>query len=83
MVRNRLLAAKGRPSLVEGNFVKKQTDFGLACETEERVHFRNLTKRTRERILLSADERNSWSVQAAHKELTKVKKQKTQQKDAI
>ncbi len=46
------------------------------------MHFRNLTKRTREGILLSADERNNWSVQAAHKELTKVKKLKTQQKDA-
>jgi hypothetical protein len=59
LVRNRVLAAKGRPSLVEGKFMQKQTDFGLACGTEKRVHFGNLTKRTRERILLSADERNN------------------------
>ncbi len=83
LVRNRVLAAKGRPSLVDGKFMQKQTDFGLGCGTDEkRVHFRNLTKRTREKILHSADKRNNWSVQAAHKELTKVKKQKTQQKDA-
>jgi hypothetical protein len=83
LVRNRVLAVKGRPSLVEGKFMQKQTDFGLGCGTDEkRVHFRNLTKRTREGILLSADKRNNWSVQVAHKELTKVKKQKTQQKDA-
>ncbi len=82
LVRNRVLAAKRRPSVVEGKFMQKQTDFGLACGTEKRVHFRNLSKRTRERILHSADERNNWSVQEAQKELTKVKKQKTQQKDA-
>ena len=62
--------------------MKKQTDFGLAFATEERVHFRTLSKRTRDRILLSADERNNWSAQAAQKELIKVKKQKTEQKDA-
>ena len=61
LVRNRLLAAKGRPTCVEGQFMKKQTDFGLAFATEERVHFRTLSKRTtgRDRILLSADERNN------------------------
>ena len=59
LVRNRLLAAKGRPTCVKGKFMKKQTDFGLAFATEERVHFRTLSKRTRDRILLSADERNN------------------------
>ena len=81
-VRNRLLAAKGRPVMVDGKFMKKQTDSGLSCGTQERVHFRTLSKRTRERILISADERNNWSAQAAQKELIKVKKQKTDQKDA-
>lgn len=82
LVRNRLLAAKGRPVMVEGKYMKKQTDSGLACGTQERVHFRSLSKRTRERILESADERNNWSAQAAQKELIKVKKQKTELKDA-
>ena len=53
----------------------------LECGSGERVHFRNLPKRTRERILNSADERNGWSVKESQKELTKVKKQKTQEKD--
>ena len=81
LVRNRLLAAKGRPNLVEGQFMKLQVDYGLECGSGERVHFRNLPKRTRERILNSADERNGWSVKESQKELTKVKKQKTQEKD--
>ncbi len=34
LVRNRVLAAKGHPSVVEGKFMQKQTDFGLACGTE-------------------------------------------------
>jgi len=83
LVRNRLLAAKGWPVMVEGKYMKKQTDSGLACGgTQERVHFRSLSKRTRERILESSDKRNNWSAQAAQKELIKVKKQKTEQKDA-
>jgi hypothetical protein len=59
LVRNRLLAAKGRPTLVEAKFIRKQTDFGLECGSGERVHFRKLSKRTRERILESADEHNN------------------------
>jgi hypothetical protein len=82
LVRNRLLVAKGRPVKVDGKFMEKQTDSGLSCGTQERVHFRTLSKRTRERILHSADEQNNWSAQAAQKELIKVKKQKTEQKDA-
>ncbi len=58
LVRNRLLAGKGRPNLVEGQFMRVQADFGLECASGDRVHFRNLGKRTRERILPSADERN-------------------------
>jgi hypothetical protein len=82
LVRNRLLAAKGRPTCAEGQFITKQTDFGLAFATEERVPFRTLSKRTRDRIMLSADERNNSIAQASQRELTKVKKQKTEQKDA-
>ena len=82
LVRNRLLAAKGRPNLVEGKFMRIQVDFGLECGSGERVHFRNLGKRTRERILQSADERNNWTAKEALKELTKVKKQKTKEKEA-
>ncbi len=43
LVRNRLLAAKGRPNLVDGQFMKLQSDFGFECGSGERVHFRNLS----------------------------------------
>lgn len=82
LVRNRLLAAKGRPTLVEGKFMKLQVDFGLESGSGERVHFRNLGKRTRERILQSADERNNWTAKEAKNELTKIKQQRTKEKDA-
>jgi hypothetical protein len=82
LVRNRLLAAKGRPSLVDGKFMRVQVDFGLECGSGERVHFRSLGKRTRERLLQSADERNNWTSKVALKELSKVKKQKSKEKEA-
>ena len=82
LVRNRLLAAKGRPNLVEGECMKLQADFGLECGSAERVHFRNLSKRTRDRIMESADEQNNWVTKSAKKEIVKLKKQNTQQKDA-
>ena len=82
LVRNRLLAAKGRANLVQGEFMKLQVDFGMECGSGERVHFRNLSKRTRDRIMDSADERNNWEVKLAKKEVVRVKKQNTQQKDA-
>jgi hypothetical protein len=82
LVRNWLLAAKGCADLVEGEFMKLQADFGLECGSGERVHFLTLSKRTRDRILLSSDERNNWEAKSAKKELVTVKKQKTQQKDA-
>jgi hypothetical protein len=62
--------------------MRGQVDFGLECGSGERVHFRNLGKRTRERILQSADERTNWTAKEAKKELTKIKKQKTKEKDA-
>jgi hypothetical protein len=82
LVRNRLLAAKGRANLVQGEFMKLQVDFGMESGSGERVHFRNLSKRTRDRIMNSADERNNWVVKSAKKELVRAKQQKTQQKDA-
>ena len=82
LVRNRLLAAKGRANLVQGEFMKLQVDFGMESGSGERVHFRNLSKRTRDRIMDSADERNNWEVKLAKKEVVRVKKQNTQQKDA-
>ncbi len=68
--------------MVEGKFMKLQVDYGLECGSGEKVHFRNSPKRSRERILNRADERNSWSVKECQKDLTKVKKQKTKEKDA-
>jgi hypothetical protein len=70
LVRNRLLAAKG------------QVDFGFECGSGERVHFRNLSKRTRDRIMSSSDERNNWEAKSAKKEILRAKRQKTEQKDA-
>ena len=77
LVRNRILSAKGSPARVEAEFMKLQADFTLASGSEERVHFRTLSKRTRERILASADEHNDGRREQAEKELVRVKKQKT------
>jgi hypothetical protein len=82
LVRNRLLAAKGRPTVVEGQFMKLQVDFGFESGSGERVHFRNLSKRTRDRIMSSSDERNNWEAKSAKKETEILKRQKTEQKDA-
>jgi hypothetical protein len=62
--------------------MKLQVDFGLASASEERVHFRNLTKRTRDRLIQSSDERNEWEAKDAQKQLIKIKKQKTREKEA-
>ena len=80
LVRNRLLAARGRPNRVEAQYMKVQVDFGLTSGSEERVHFRSLSKRTRDRILLSSDEHNNWQAKDAQKQLVKAKKQKTAEK---
>ncbi len=55
LVRNRILSARGSPTRVEGEYMKLQTDFTLGSVSEERVHFRTLSKRTRARIMASAD----------------------------
>jgi hypothetical protein len=77
LVRNRLLAGRGSPTRVEGHFLKLQTDFTLGSVSEERVHFRTLSKRTRARILASADEHNHGRVDVAEKALAQVKRQKS------
>ncbi len=80
-MRNRLLNGRGTANRVLGQFIKLQTDFGLQVGSEERVHFRTLSKRTRERLLARSDEHNNFAAKKAEKELKKVKHQKTQDKE--
>ena len=82
LVRNRLLNGRGPPNRVEGQYLRLQTDFGLQMGSEERVHFRTLSKRTRERLLASSDEHNNCAAKKAAREVKKVKQQKTQEKEA-
>ena len=78
LVRNRILAGRGSPALVEGQYLTLQTDFGLGVGSGERTHFRNLTKRTRDRIEESVDRRNEFVVKEAREEIKKLKKEKTE-----
>ncbi len=73
MVRNRILAEKGSPALIEGEYLTLQKDFGLGMVSEERTHFRTLSKRTRTRIEASADRRNGFAVEEAQKQIKKLK----------
>jgi hypothetical protein len=82
LVRNRILSAKGSPARIDGLFMKLQTDYTLGSGSEERMHFRTLSKRTRDRILGSADEHNNGRRDQAEKELKQLKKQKTQETKA-
>lgn len=82
LVRNRILSAKGSPSRVDGQYLKLQRDFTLGSGSEQRVHFRTLSKRTRERLLASADEQNNDMRNQAERALAHVKKQKTQESQA-
>jgi hypothetical protein len=82
LVRNRLLTAKGSPTRVDGQFLKLQRDFTLGSGSEGRVHFRSLSKRTRDRILSTADEHNNDMRSQAERALAHVKKQKTQESQA-
>jgi hypothetical protein len=77
LVRNRLLNGRGPPNRVEGQYLRLQTDFGLQMGSEERVHYRTLSKRTRERLLASSDEHNSCAAKKAVRELKKVKNHPT------
>ena len=60
LVRNRILAGKGSPALIEGGSTTLQRDFWLGLGTGERAQFRTLSKRSRSRIEESADRRNQW-----------------------
>ena len=78
LVRNRILAGRGSPALIDGQYLTLQTDFGLGVGSGERTHFRNLTKRTRDRIEESVDRRNEFVVKEAREEIKKLKKEKTE-----
>ncbi len=62
---------KGAPSLIAGEYQALQKNFGVGVGTEERTHFRTLSKRTRERIEESVDRRNGYVVKEVQKEIRK------------
>ena len=82
LVRNRILAARGSPALVEGQYLQLQTDFGLGVASGERTHYRTLSKRTRERIEQSVDRRNDGVVKEAREEIKKLKTNQTKVNEA-
>ena len=82
LVRNRILAGKGSPALVGGEYLTLQTDFGLGLGMGERTHFRNLGKRSRTRIEESADRRNGFVVREARKEIKKLKTKNSNETEA-
>ncbi len=59
LVRNRLLNGRGPPNRVSGHHLRLQTNIGLEVGSGERVHFRTLSKRTRERLLASLEKHGS------------------------
>jgi hypothetical protein len=77
LVRNRILAARGSPALVEGQYLQLQTDFGLGVASGERTHYRTLSKRTRDRIEQTVDRRNDGVVKEARDEIKKMKTKQT------
>ena len=80
LVRNRILAGRGSPAMIEGQFLTLQTDFGLGVVgSGERTHFRNLSKRTRARIEESVERRNEFAVKEARQELKKLKTKQTEE----
>ena len=82
LVRNRILAARGSPALVEGQYLQLQTDFGLGVASGERTHYRTLSKRTRERIEQSVDRRNDGVVKEAREEIKKLRTKQTKVNEA-
>ena len=83
LVRNRILAGKGSPALIEGEYLGLQKDFGLGLfSSGERTHYRTLSKRTRVRIEESVDRRNGWEVAKARKEIKKLKTKMTTETEA-
>ncbi len=81
-VRNRILAGKGAPTLIEGEYLTLQKDFGLGLGAEECTHFRTVSKRTRDRIEESVDRRNGCEVKQARKEIKKLKTKITTETEA-
>ena len=82
LVRNRILAGKGSPALIEGGYMSLQRDFGLGLGTGERAQFRTLSKRSRSRIEESAGRRNGYVVKEAQKEIKKLKTKNTMETEA-
>jgi hypothetical protein len=82
LVRNRILAARGSPALVEGQYLQLQTDFGLGVALGERTHYRTLSKRTRDRIEQTVDRRNDGVVKEARDEIKKLKTKQTKDNEA-
>ena len=82
LVRNRILTGRGAPSLIAGEYMTLQKDFGVGLGTGERTHFRTLSKRTRERIEESVDRRNGYVVKEARKEIQKLKTKITTETEA-
>ena len=82
LVRNRILAGKESPALIEGEYLTLQRDFGLGLGTGERAQFRTLSKRSRSRIEESADRRNAYVLKEAHKEIKKLKTKNTMETEA-
>ena len=78
LVRNRILAGRDSTALIDGQYLTLQTDFGLGVGSGERTHFRDLTKRTRDRIEASVDRRNEFEVKEARKQLKKLKSTQTE-----
>jgi hypothetical protein len=78
LVRNRILAGRGSPAMIEGQFLTLQTDLGVVG-SGERTHFRNLSKRTRARIEESVERRNEFAVKEARQELKKLKTKQTEE----
>jgi len=81
-VRNRLLAGRGSPALVEGQYLTLQTDFGLGVVSGERTHYRSLPKRTRDRIEQTVDRRNESVVKTVRQEMKKLKTKHTADTEA-
>jgi hypothetical protein len=82
-VRNRILAGRGSPALVEGQYLTLQTDFGLGVESGERTHYRNLPKRTRDRIEQTVDRRNECEVKSVRQEIKRLKTKQAVDTEAL
>jgi hypothetical protein len=71
---NWLLAGRGSPALVEGQYLTLQTDFGLKVGSGERTHYRSLPKRNCERLEQTVDRRNESVVKSVRQQIKKLKR---------